>query len=71
MDPMQFIDDKTKGKALSEEMKKKYDTNRGTWGIIIKRINDVATQMAAKILAYNMKINFHEEVPVGVVAVAA
>jgi hypothetical protein len=51
MDPMQFLDDKTKEKALTEEMKNKYDTDRGTRGIIIKRINDVATQMAAKILA--------------------
>jgi hypothetical protein len=51
MDPAQFMDDKTKEKSLAEEMKKKYGTDRGTRGIIIKRINDVATQLGAKILA--------------------
>jgi hypothetical protein len=30
MDPVQFLDDKTKEKALAEEMKKKYGTDRGT-----------------------------------------
>jgi hypothetical protein len=51
MDPTQFLDEKTKEKALTEEMKKKYGTDRGTRGIIIKRINDVTTQMATKIMA--------------------
>jgi hypothetical protein len=44
------LDDKTKGKELAKEMKKKYCTDRGTQGIIIKRINDVAPKMGAKIL---------------------
>jgi hypothetical protein len=30
MDPVHFLDDKTKEKSLAEEMKKKYGTNRGT-----------------------------------------
>ena len=30
MDPTQFLDDKTKEKALEEEMKNKYGTDRGT-----------------------------------------
>jgi hypothetical protein len=30
MDPVQFLDDKSKEKALAEEMKKKYGTDRGT-----------------------------------------
>jgi len=30
MDPMLFLDDKTKEKELAEEMKKKYNTDRGT-----------------------------------------
>jgi hypothetical protein len=30
MDPAQFLDDKTKEKALVEEMKKKYGMDRGT-----------------------------------------
>jgi len=44
MDPVQFLDDKTKDKSLAEEMKNKYGTDRGMRGIIIKRINDVVTQ---------------------------
>jgi hypothetical protein len=72
MDPAQFLDDKAREKTLAEEMKKKYGTNRGTRGIIIKRINDVATQLGAKILACKMlRKCCREEVPAGVVAVAA
>jgi hypothetical protein len=34
------MDDKTKEKALMEEMKKTYGIERGSRGIIIKRISD-------------------------------
>jgi hypothetical protein len=51
MDPMLILDDKSKEKALAEEMKKKYGTDRGTIGIIIKRLNDVMTQLGENILA--------------------
>jgi hypothetical protein len=72
MDPVQFIDDKTKEKSLADKMKKKYGTDKGTRGIIIKRINDAATQMAAKILAYKLPRKCHrEEVSAGVITVAA
>lgn len=72
MDPEQFLNDKTKEKALAKEIKKKYGTDRGPRGIIIKRINDVATQIAAKILAYKLLRKCHKkEVLAGVVAVAA
>jgi hypothetical protein len=72
MDLVLFLDDKTKEKALAEEMKKKYGTDRGTRGIIIKRINDTATQLGTKILACKLLRKCHrEEVPAGVVAVAA
>jgi hypothetical protein len=30
MDPAQFLEDKTRDKTLAEEMKNKYDTERGT-----------------------------------------
>jgi hypothetical protein len=71
MDPMQFLDNKKKEKALVEDMKKKYCTDRGMRGIVIKRINDVTTQMAAKILACKMLRKCHrEEVSTGVVIVA-
>ena len=36
MDPMLILDDKSKEKALAEEMKKKYGTSRGMIGIMIK-----------------------------------
>jgi hypothetical protein len=48
MDIAQFLNDKTKEKSIAEEMNKKYDTDRGMRGIIIKRINDGVTQMVAK-----------------------
>ena len=35
-------------------MKKKYGTDKGMGGIIIKWINDAATQLGAKILAYKL-----------------
>jgi hypothetical protein len=53
-------------------MKKKYGTDRGTRGIIIKRINDATTQMGAKILACKLlRKCCREEVPAGVVVVVA
>jgi hypothetical protein len=68
MDPAQFLDDNTKEKSLAEDMKNKYDTDRGMRGIIIKRINDVATQMVTKILACKLLRKCHrEEVLAGVV----
>jgi hypothetical protein len=71
MDPVQFLDGKTKEKALVEEMKKKYGTDRGTRGIIIKRINDASKKLVAKILACKMLRKFRrEEVPVEVVVFA-
>jgi hypothetical protein len=47
----QYLDDKTKEKALNEEMKRTYGIERGLHDIIIQRINDVATQMATKLMA--------------------
>jgi hypothetical protein len=44
MDPVLILDDKSKEKALAEEMKKKYGTSRGTRGIIIKQIKNTTTQ---------------------------
>jgi hypothetical protein len=72
MDPELFLDDKTKEKVLAEEMNKKYGTNKGTRGIIIKRINDATTQLGMKLLACKMLRKCRrEEVPARVVAVAA
>jgi hypothetical protein len=56
---------------LVEEMKKKYDTERGSRGIIIRRISDTATRMATKIMACKLLRKCRkEEVSVGVVATA-
>jgi hypothetical protein len=72
MDPALILDDKSKEKALAEEMKKKYDTSRGTRGIVIKRINNAATQLGANILACKLLGKCRkDEVPAGVIAVAA
>jgi hypothetical protein len=52
-------------------MNKKYGTDRGTRGIIVKRINDAATQLGVKILACKLLRKCRrEEVPAGVLAVA-
>jgi hypothetical protein len=72
MDPTQFLNGKTKEKEIVEDMKNKYVTNRGTRGIIIKMINDVATQMDTKIMACKLLRKFRkEEVLDGVIAIAA
>jgi hypothetical protein len=62
----QFLKDKTKEKSLTEEMKKKYDTERGMHRIIIKWISDSATRMAMKIMACKLLRKCRkEEVPAG------
>jgi len=61
MDPGLFLDDKTKEKALAEEMKKKYDIDMGTRGIIVKRINDAATQLGVKLLSCKLLRKSHRE----------
>jgi hypothetical protein len=59
-----------KKKTLVEEMKNKYGIDRGTRGIIIKRIKNVATQLGANILSYKMVRKFcKEEVSIGVIIV--
>jgi hypothetical protein len=72
MDLVEFLDDKAREKDIEEEMKKKYGTDKGTRGIIIKRINDYATQLGVKMLSGKMLRKCRrEEVPAGVVAVVA
>jgi hypothetical protein len=70
--PMQYMDDKTKEKALMEEMKNTYGTERGSRGIIIKRISDPTTRMETKLMACKLLQKCHkEEVPTGVIVAAA
>jgi hypothetical protein len=62
------LDDKTKEKDLTEEMKKTYGIERGSHGIIIKQISDVATRMEKKLMACKLLYKCHkEEVLAGVV----
>jgi len=68
MDPAQFLKDKTKEKALIEEMKKTYDTERVTRIIIIKQTSDIMTRTTTKIMAHKVLRKCRkEEVPAGVV----
>jgi hypothetical protein len=70
-DPAKFLEDKTKEKELTEEMKKKYGTERGSRGIMIKHISDVVTRMATKNMACKLLRKFcKEEVLAGVVVAA-
>jgi hypothetical protein len=65
----QYLDEKTKEKALVEEMNKNYDTERGLCDIIIKRISDTIMIIDTKLMACKMLRKCHkEEVPTGVVA---
>jgi hypothetical protein len=50
-----------KEKALAEEMKKMYGTERGSRRIIIKRISDATTRMSIK----NHGVQVTQEVPQG------
>jgi hypothetical protein len=53
-------------------MKKKYGIDRGTRGIIIKWINNVAMQLGTKIIACKLLRKFcKDEVPARVIAIAA
>jgi hypothetical protein len=72
MYPTLILDDKPKEKKLEEKMKKKYGTDRGMRGIIIKQINDAATQLGENILACKLLIKCRkDEVLAGVIAAAA
>jgi hypothetical protein len=57
----QFLDDNTKEKSLTEEMKKMYGTKRGSCRIIIKRINEATTRLAKKIMECKFLMKYHKE----------
>jgi len=66
------MDDKTKEKALTEEMKKTYGKERGSRGIIIKCISDAATRMETKLMACKLLQKCHKEkVPARIVTAEA
>jgi hypothetical protein len=49
--PMQYLYDKTKEKALEEEMKQTYGTERGSKEIVINQISEPTTRLATKLKA--------------------
>jgi hypothetical protein len=50
----QYLDDKTKKKALGEEMNHTYGTKRGSKGIIINRISEPMKRLETKLMAYTL-----------------
>jgi hypothetical protein len=58
---MQFLDNKTKEKALAEDMQKTYGIERGSCKIIIKHINDVATGMTTNLMPCKLLRKCHKE----------
>jgi hypothetical protein len=44
------MDDKTKGKAISDEIKEKYGTDKGNRGININNINDPTIRFSTRLL---------------------
>jgi hypothetical protein len=70
--PEQYLEDKTKEKAISDEIKENYGTDRGNRGININDINDPATRFTTRLLGCNLMHKCRkEEVPTGVVVVVA
>jgi hypothetical protein len=69
---MQYLEEKMKEKALAEEMKKTYGTERGSCRIIIKCISDATTRLATKIMACKLLRKCRkEEVPAEVIMAEA
>jgi hypothetical protein len=48
--PENYLEDKTRAKAISYEIKAKYGTERGNRGIKISDINDPVTRFATRLL---------------------
>jgi hypothetical protein len=55
------MEDKTKEKALMEEMKKTYGIERVSHKIIINWISDTTTKMATKLIPCKLLRKFHKE----------
>jgi hypothetical protein len=63
-----YLDEKTKEKAITEEVKEKFATYRGSRGMIIKNINGLDTKFVTKLMACKLHRRCRkEEAPVGVV----
>jgi hypothetical protein len=68
--PEQYLEDKTRAKAISDEIKAKYGMEHSNRGIRINDINDPATRFSTRLLGCKLMCKCHkEEVSVGVVIV--
>jgi hypothetical protein len=66
--PEQYLDDRTKEKAIVEEINNKYGTDRGSMGMIIKQIIEPTMIFATKLMACKILRKCHkEEAPAGVI----
>jgi hypothetical protein len=66
-----YLEDKTRAKDISDEIKAKYGIERGNRGIKISDINDHATRFATRLLGCKLMLKFRkEEVSASVVIVA-
>jgi hypothetical protein len=62
--PEKYLEDKTKEKAISDEIKEKYGTERGNRGIWISDINDPVTRFSTRLLGCKLMHKCRkEEVP--------
>jgi hypothetical protein len=67
--PKQYLEDKTKAKAIFDEIKVKYGIEIGNKGININDINDPVTRFATSLLGCKLMLKCRkEEVPTTVVA---
>jgi hypothetical protein len=67
-----YLEDKTRARAISDEIKAKYGVECGNRGIRINDINDPATRFSTKLLGCNFMHKCRkEEVPASVVVIAA
>jgi hypothetical protein len=70
--PEQYLEDKTRAKAISDEIKAKYGIERGNRGIMISDINDPATRFSTRLLRCKLMHKCHkEEVSTNVVTTVA
>jgi hypothetical protein len=66
--PEKYMAEKTKEKSMEDEIKKKYGTDRGSMGMIIRNINEPTTKFATKLMACKLLRKYcKEESPIGVI----
>jgi hypothetical protein len=70
--PETDLEEKPKEKVIAEEMKNKFNTDKGSRGLIINRINEHVTRLATNLLACQLLRKCHkEEALAGVIVTVA